>query len=205
MPKRIRTEDVWPDKEEDGATTEIENRLRRSASFWRGLAMVVMILGGIGSIVIAVAAGQGPYGEGFDTGSFVTVLFAALLGLLLSMGFFFMGGLLMEGLAELLDRTPSSHGRTRRSAAAPAWQPPSGRASQEGEPSPSHRPQPPPEEERLAPPLRAEVERMRQVGFARGYLVEVTAVSATEALVETGFGRFRVTVGEDGQAKVEGA
>ncbi len=40
MPRRIRTEDVWPDREveQEAAPQGIEERLRSSAENWRGLA-----------------------------------------------------------------------------------------------------------------------------------------------------------------------
>ena len=57
----------------------------------------------------------------------------------------------------------------------------------------------------LSRPLQEEVDRMRRVAMARGYLITVTALSGTEAIVEMGTGRFRLTVGNDGHAKVEEA
>ena len=57
----------------------------------------------------------------------------------------------------------------------------------------------------LAAPLADEVQRMRQVALARGYEALVTPVSPTEAIVESGVGRFRVTIGDEGQLRVAGA
>lgn len=58
-------------------------------------------------------------------------------------------------------------------------------------------------EGRLSIPLQAELERMRRVAWERGHRMRVISTSRTEATVETGLGRFRVTVGDDGQAKME--
>lgn len=57
----------------------------------------------------------------------------------------------------------------------------------------------------LSAPLQAEVERMRRVAMTRGELIMVTALSDTEAIVEMGTGRFRLTIGDDGRVKVEAA
>ena len=80
----------------------MDEQLRRSADFWRGLAVAALVLGVIGSFFIAVGAAQGPYGEGFDGVVFFTILIASLFGLTLSLGLFFMLSRMMEGMAGML-------------------------------------------------------------------------------------------------------
>jgi hypothetical protein len=80
----------------------MEERLRRSASFWRGVAGAALVLGIIGSIIIAVVVARGPYGDEFDAGVFFTILIPSVFGLMLSLGVFFMISRIMDGLAELI-------------------------------------------------------------------------------------------------------
>jgi phosphotransferase system glucose/maltose/N-acetylglucosamine-specific IIC component len=80
----------------------MEERLGNSAKFWRGVAGVTMVLGIIGSLIIAVVVARRPYGDGFDAGVFFTILIPSILGLMLSLGVFFMISWIMEGLAELI-------------------------------------------------------------------------------------------------------
>jgi hypothetical protein len=98
------------------------------------VAAVTMVLGIIGVIVIAIAASrvEGYYGEETNVGVLVGWLLGGLLGLMLSLGFFFMGARIMEGLAELivLNRPhalrATDGARSQAQAAAPAeveWTP----------------------------------------------------------------------------------
>jgi hypothetical protein len=178
----------------------MEERLRRSAGFWRGLAWVAMVLGIIGSIAIAIAVSktEGYYGEQTDVGMLIGVLIGSLFAVVLSLGFFFMGTRIMEGLAELLDRTPARAGeRGRRSS-------PEAQAERRYESPHAQQEAPIMLDDRLAAPLRTAVERLRQVALGRGDSFAVTAISATEAVVDSKSGKFRITLGDDGQAKVEG-
>jgi hypothetical protein len=63
-----------------------------------------MVLGIIGVVLIAIAASkvEGYYGEETNVGVLVGWLIGGLLGLMLSLGFFFMGTRIMDGLAELI-------------------------------------------------------------------------------------------------------
>ena len=80
----------------------MEDRLRRSALLWRSVAGAALVLGVIGSIIIAVAAARGPYGDEFDALVFVAFLVPSVFVLTLLLGFLFMGTQMMEGLAELI-------------------------------------------------------------------------------------------------------
>ena len=111
---------------------------------------------------------------------------------------------LMDGLAELLDlmgprvdRKPPRTGRGRPNT-------PKGRQRHNEDESEFLTPLAPDAVPKPLAPLQAEIERMRAVALARGYLIEVTQETESEAIVETGLGhRFRVKVGSDGTTQIE--
>lgn len=91
----------------------MEDQLRRGAAFCRRMAVGALVLGFIGSMVIAAAFGRGSYGDGLNLQAFLTVMLVSMLGLVLALVLFFMVAQTLEGLADLIVRT------ARLSAAAP--------------------------------------------------------------------------------------
>ena len=92
----------------------MESRLRRGAAFCRRMAVGALGIGFVGSVLIGAAFGRGFFGEGLSIEAFLTVMFASILGLLLTLGLFLMIAQTMEGLADLIV------GTARLSAATPA-------------------------------------------------------------------------------------
>jgi len=80
----------------------VEDRLRRGAALCRRTAIGALVVGFVGSIVIAAGFGAGAYGDGLHPQAFLSIMLASILGLALACCLFFMVARTMEGLADLI-------------------------------------------------------------------------------------------------------
>ena len=83
----------------------MEDQLRRGAALCRRMAIGALVVGFVGSIVIAAGFGAGAYGDGLHPQAFLSIMLASILGLALAFCLFFMVARTMEGLADLIVRT----------------------------------------------------------------------------------------------------
>ncbi len=98
----------------------MEDQLRRGAALCRRMAIGALVVGFVGSIVIAAGFGAGAYGEGLHPQAFLSIMLASILGLALAFCLFFMVARTMEALADLIVWTAQLSATTPTPAIAEA-------------------------------------------------------------------------------------